>query len=145
MIQRILLIDDDPDESIIFRYALNKIDSSLEFRHLTCPGDVSEEDKNYLLDIVFLDINMPEKDGFEWLKCIRSKGHKFPVVMYSTSRDASFLNRAYTEGADLYVHKPTSVNILIDCLRSILLLNWKYPREITAQYIKKDGYQAFGD
>lgn len=63
-----------------------------------------------LPDIIFLDLNMPCKNGLECLKEIKKmqKLKNIPIVMYSTSSNRSDVENAYKEGANLYVKKPNT-------------------------------------
>jgi len=113
----ILLADDDMDDCFFFEKALEELQLST---HLTIVRDgqqlmnyLSENSKN-LPDVLFLDLNMPRKNGFECLCEI--KEHEslkvIPVVMFSTSypRDqiyeANMINTLLKIGAHHFIRKP---------------------------------------
>lgn len=93
----ILLADDDSDDCLFFKKALDDLQLSVQ---LTIVND-GEELMNYLFensenlpDVLFLDLNMPRKNGFESLCEIKEneKLKNLPVVMFSTSfpRDPNY-------------------------------------------------------
>ncbi len=123
MIRNFFLADDDRDDTDLFGEALRKIDSRIVFRSAANGRELIEqlhttEEKP---EIIFLDINMPELDGWESLKTLKRNENlrEIPVVMYSTS--AAFLdgNRAIKEGAVCYLEKPFSFVKLKDFLQAL--------------------------
>ena len=120
----ILLADDDKDDIFFFARALKTASVPTKI--------VSVEDGeillNYLLknvahlpDILFLDINMPRKNGLEALKEIKAniKLKAFPVIIYSTSLDEGVADVFYDHGAHYYVQKG-DFNVLVEKLEFIL-------------------------
>lgn len=105
----ILLAEDDDDDSFLFREALHEIDST---HKVEVAGDgemlFSMLSDMPLPDIIFLDLNMPKKDGMTTLKEIRNKQElsSVPIVIFSTSSDKQYIITAYKYGADLYISKP---------------------------------------
>lgn len=61
-----------------------------------------------LPDILFLDLNMPRKSGFECLKEIKEIDtlKQLPVIVFSTSLDMGIVDLMYQRGAILYIRKP---------------------------------------
>jgi CheY-like chemotaxis protein len=108
---KVLLADDDADDCLFFKEALKElpIESSLETVN---DGEqlmnllATVEDR--LPDILFLDLNMPRKNGFECLAEIKSneKLRSLKVVIYSTSFDHAVVNLLYEKGAHHYIRKP---------------------------------------
>jgi len=108
---KILLADDDTDDRIFFKQALGELELSAE---LTTVVD-GEELMNYfsqnlenLPDVLFLDINMPRKNGVECLAEMKqnSKLKNVPVVMFSTSNEWDTINMLFKSGTNIYIHKP---------------------------------------
>ena len=85
--------------------------------------DILKEDSNF--DIIFLDINMPEKDGLETLKEIRaSKDYKsIPVVMCSSVADKLKIAEAVRNGANNYIIKPFDGEFFKAKVEKLLKLN----------------------
>ena len=104
-VKTILLIDDDEDEYDMIIEAIKKIDPGVKVFFL----DRIEECLKYKgkeFDLILLDINMPQHDGFSWLRQIRNKNRDVAVVMYSNSSNPANIARAYNEGANLFFNKP---------------------------------------
>ena len=61
-----------------------------------------------LPDVLFLDINMPRKNGVECLAEIKKniKLKDLPVVMFSTTNGWDTINSLFNTGANVYIHKP---------------------------------------
>ncbi len=119
----ILLADDDIDDRSFFEKALEKVAIST---HLTTVND-GEQLMKYLANnseqfpnILFLDLNMPRKNGFECLVDIREneKLKDLSVIIFSTSypQDKSYelgmISNLFKLGARVYIRKPTDFNQL---------------------------------
>ena len=142
-IRSVLLIDDDADDFMIFEGALKEIDAGIEVHYIASSREVQDDGACRMPDLLFLDINMPEKDGFEWLRAIRERGYTVPIIMYSTASNPSYVERAYTGGANVYFPKPHSYRTLRLSLERLLSLNWDEPQEITRGFIQNGQYKVF--
>jgi CheY-like chemotaxis protein len=112
MIKRFLLADDDEDDIDLFEEALRNIDSTIELKAARNGKQLLEilKNGNTEPEIIFLDINMPEMNGWEALREIKNSG-KFddiPVVMYSTSSSKMESDKAVESGALAFYEKPSS-------------------------------------
>lgn len=135
-IKKILLIDDDEDDCLVFKMALAEIDPSITLFY-ECYGDAVEKTLSATEpDIIFLDINLPRVNGIECLEQIQQSAlyHTVPVVMYSSSEQARDLSSAYQAGAILYFRKPSNISSLIQSLKKILSMNWQDTSTIRSQY-----------
>ena len=81
---------------------------------------------NNPVDLLFLDLNMPKKTGFECLKEIRSinEWKYIKIVILTTSSHQDQINEVYKMGADLYLQKPTSYTAYKDILTKCLHMDW---------------------
>jgi len=108
----ILLADDDTDDCIFFKVALDELQLST---HLTVVHDGDQlmqlliNDTNEFSDVLFLDLNMPRKNGFECLSEIKhsKKLNWLPVIIFSTSCEQEVVNQLYHNGAQYFIHKPS--------------------------------------
>src|SRR5689334_19293825 len=108
----LVLADDDKDDCFLFKEALEQLPFSTlvtEFHF----GDhlmqwLLKETQN-LPDALFLDLNMPRKNGFQCLTDIKNneKLDRLPVFIISTSYDAKIVELLYNGGAQFYIRKPT--------------------------------------
>jgi diguanylate cyclase (GGDEF)-like protein len=60
------------------------------------------------IDLILLDINMPEKDGFEVCKLLKedSKSKDIPVIFLTAQTDIEYISRAFEVGGVDYISKP---------------------------------------
>jgi CheY-like chemotaxis protein len=67
------------------------------------------EDTQQLPDVIFLDLNMPRKNGFECLSEIKDnqKLNQLPVIIFSTSFEQDVVNMLYKNGAKYFIRKPS--------------------------------------
>ena len=121
----ILLADDDTDDRNFFKDALKALPLTTS---LSTVND-GDELMNYLLanteqlpHVLFLDINMPAKNGFECLEEIKQnkKLKDIPVVMFSTSSEQDKIKILFKTGADLYIHKPSNFAQLVQVIHHAL-------------------------
>lgn len=111
-INHIFLAEDDEDDVLLFIEILSDI--SKEINITVSVNGV--ELMNLLIEtvtlpqIIFLDLNMPLKNGFQCLQEIRSNDdwNGIKVIMYSTSAHPHQIEKAYQHGADLYIQKATN-------------------------------------
>jgi len=110
----ILLADDDADDCLFFKKAL--AGSSLS-TNLTTVSDGEQlmqllKNNTYELpDVLFLDLNMPRKNGFECLSEIKqsSRLKLLPVIVFSTSFENEVVNKLYQNGARYFIRKPSEI------------------------------------
>ncbi|MEP6646699.1 MAG: response regulator [Saprospiraceae bacterium] len=132
----ILLADDDIDDILFFKEALRGLSLST---HLTTVPD-GENLMHLLLnityvlpDVLFLDLNMPRKNGFECLTEIKqnSKLELLPIVVFSTSFEQEVVNQLYQNGAHYFIRKPSDFSkfkkIILQTLLNVMQGNTIQP------------------
>jgi CheY-like chemotaxis protein len=127
---KIFLAEDDRDDSFLFQEALNRLPYNVLLRVAEDGEKLIEMlDENKTPDFIFLDLNMPRKDGYESLNHIRSvkELQHITVIIMSTSSNKESVERAYNEGADMYIRKPDNFNSLINAIDACLKRKNKYP------------------
>ncbi|AXB58723.1 response regulator [Flavobacterium fluviale] len=107
----LLLADDDEDDCDFFKEALDEIsiETSLNMVHDGVQlMDYLKANESKLPDVVFLDLNMPRKNGLECLAEIKDdeKLKELPIIIFSTSLDSEIVNNLYKNGASFYIRKP---------------------------------------
>ncbi|MEO6489370.1 MAG: response regulator [Ferruginibacter sp.] len=113
----LLLADDDIDDCTFFKDALEDL-SIYATLSIVNDGvklmDFLSSSLPNLPDILFLDLNMPRKGGFECLSEIKAndKLKHLPVIIFSTSLDMGIVNLLYQNGAQHYICKPGGYIIL---------------------------------
>src|SRR5688500_7807458 len=106
----VLLADDDSDDRYFFEKVLTELPIAT---HLITVEDGEElvaylsENSGKLPDVLFLDLNMPRKNGLECLSEIKQneKLKRLPVIIYSTSMNENVADILYNNGAYYYVRK----------------------------------------
>jgi CheY-like chemotaxis protein len=128
LIKHILLAEDDEDDCTLFEDVLNElvVDSKLTIvqnGHLLMEKLIVKEE---LPDIIFLDLNMPLKNGLECLKEIKKYENlkKVPVIIFSTSVQADIIDILYQHGANFYIQKPDTFLLLKSAIQKALSIEW---------------------
>lgn len=143
-IKNILLIDDDEDDFFFFREAVQSISTDISVSYVNDNQADPSNLEELHPDIIFLDINMPKKNGFDYLRQIKQSPYRdVPVIIYSTTHNQSFIKEAYETGAHLFFTKPFSFDTLVKALKDIFSLNWNEPAKITSTYFSNGHYQPF--
>lgn len=123
----VLLADDDEDDRQFFTDAINVVAPKLKLTTVQNGEELIYKLKNKITDlpdVIFLDLNMPYKNGMECLKEIKSVEalKNIPVLIYSTSAHRDQVEITYRNGANLYIQKPSSYEGIIRVLKTIFTL-----------------------
>ncbi len=72
------------------------------------------------VDIIFLDINMPGMDGFEFISCLHAsdKLKEIPIVLLTTSENIRDKDKAQLLDVQGYLNKPLSKEKVLQCFSS---------------------------
>ena len=123
---RILIADDDFEDFLLIKNTFEANQLNVHLSHV--------EDGQYLIDIlkaqgkynkfgelpnlILLDLNMPRKNGFDVLKEIKENDQlkKIPIIIFTTSKTARDINKAYELGANCYISKPQTVEEWTDII-----------------------------
>ena len=108
---KILLADDDLDDCLFFQDALDELTMPVSLNTVANGVELMtflEHNSANLPHVLFLDLNMPRKTGFECLSEIRQheKLKQLPVIIYSTSSNPEVMDLLYNNGAHHYIRKP---------------------------------------
>ncbi len=128
----ILLADDDMDDRLFFAKALKEI---TVFTNLVTVNNGDElmdylfKNETQLPHVLFLDLSMPRKTGFECLAEIKENYNlkKLPVVMYTTSYTKSIdfednlKSTLHRMGAQNYIRKPGDFKVLKQVIHEALI------------------------
>jgi CheY-like chemotaxis protein len=126
----ILLVEDNPGDVRLTQEALKESNLNHRLQLKVVPDGeeallyLSREGK-YLHeetpDIIFLDLNLPRKDGREVLEEIKQspKWKMIPVVILTTSEAEQDILKSYELHANCYITKPVDINQFIEVVKSI--------------------------
>lgn len=117
----ILVVDDDESSLFLLGNMLRKAGiNSVE----TARNGIAAKDflSSANLDVVLLDLSMPIMDGFEMLEWIRHNcnDRRYSVIVVTSAYDRDDISRCFTLGADDYIHKPLSQDVLEIRIESVL-------------------------
>jgi CheY-like chemotaxis protein len=144
-IQTVILADDDEDDHDLFRNALKEVAPKTKLAIVKDGRELIELLESYVSDFIFLDLDMPLKNGLECLKEIRKdRGLKhLPVIIFSSTSRPVNIQTAYEMGCDLFFIKPQAYRDMVFSLKAILELPWNDRQKIRDQYCNNGRYLAF--
>ncbi|PID58403.1 MAG: response regulator [Ignavibacteriae bacterium] len=101
---KILIIDD----SLFIRNVLSKMIKELNHTPFSAKdgdeGLAMIENEKY--DIIFLDLLMPGKTGFDVLEILRKRNNRIPVIIISADIQKSSREKSFELGAKFFINKP---------------------------------------
>jgi len=117
MFKHIILIDDDDDDQFIFLAALKIVAPECECRIMNNGFDALRDLRAYRdkTDMIFLDLNMPIMNGFEFLAILKKDPllSLIPVTIYSTSNNPLDIKRVKALGAVQFISKTSEIETLV--------------------------------
>lgn len=127
----IILADDDEDDRMFFTDAFDelKINTKVQTYNdgVELMNYLNKEDA-ILPNVLFLDLNMPKKNGIECLHEIKAdkRFDDIAIAIYSTSSSEEHIEETFVNGANIYIKKPNDFTTLKKVLSDVVTLNWQY-------------------
>jgi CheY-like chemotaxis protein len=123
----ILLADDDEDDCFLFGEALEEIlipTKLTTVRNGEQLLQLLESTKEGLPHVLFLDLNMPRKNGSQCLQEIKQseKLKSLKVIIFSTSFQQEVADQLFTNGAMHYIRKPSDFSQLKEVILQVLMI-----------------------
>ena len=134
---KILAVDDHPLIRDALRQVLKLLDPELELVSAANAQEtlvIATEQPD--LNLVLLDLSLPDSNGFDVLRELRSKHPAIPVVVLSATDDAASVMRALDDGAMGYIPKTASNDVLLGALRLVLGGGVYLPADVLRQQNK---------
>jgi CheY-like chemotaxis protein len=140
----LLLVEDNIDDQFIMKRAVKSagvlnplliVDDGREaIAYLKGEGKFCDRSQYPLPALVFLDLKLPYKSGFEVLQWMRQQPElqAIVVVVLTSSDHAADINAAYRAGANSYLVKPPTANQLIEMAKSFKWYWLEYNKFISA-------------
>jgi len=128
---RILLAEDDPDDRLLTRRALQESriantismveDGEELMEYLRHEGEYEDPEEAPRPGLILLDLNMPRMDGREALNKIKSdpKLRRIPVIVLTTSEAEQDILQSYDLGVNAFVTKPGTFDELADAIQAL--------------------------
>ncbi|TXF75118.1 response regulator [Chryseobacterium sp.] len=127
----IILADDDEDDRLFFTDAFSELKMSTKvqtFKDGVELLDYLNAKDSILPQLLFLDMNMPKKNGLQCLHEIKAnpKFNNMAIAIYSTSSTEEHIEETFLHGANIYIKKPNDFKILKKILADVVTINWQY-------------------
>lgn len=127
----ILLADDDEADRLLFTDAFEELQMKTVVSTVKNGMELIEHlmrEDALIPDLLFLDLNMPRKNGLECLKEIRgsSKLIEIPIAIYSTSAAKDDIEKTFLAGANIYIEKPADFDSLKKVLKEAIMATSLY-------------------
>jgi CheY-like chemotaxis protein len=145
LINHIMYAEDDKDDQAIMQEVLKDIRSEIKLDFASNGELLIKILRSFHPDMLFLDLDMPCKNGLECLVEIRKSAQLklLPIVVFSSTNRAHNIQTAYEMGANLFLMKPHLYQELVASIEAILSLDWSDPEHVKAQYFVNGRYVAF--
>ncbi|MEN3929569.1 response regulator transcription factor [Microvirga sp. W0021] len=116
---RLLLVD---DEAILRDTLSEQLSLNPEFEILTAEtaGQAQEAVKSQRIDLVIMDVGLPDMDGREAVRQMREEGFRSPVIMLTAQDSDEDTVQGLEAGANDYVSKPFKFSVLLARIRTQL-------------------------
>jgi len=144
-INHLLMADDDSDHAILFERILSQAYPEVKLSFVSDGEQLLQFLRLNPVDLLFLDLNMPCKNGHECLQEIRMNTafQELPIVVYSSSAHLSDIQKSFLYKADFYLVKPFITEHLKTALKMILSVNWKEEVPIRHHYFINNRFVPF--
>lgn len=117
--RKVLIADDEPDILEILRYNLEK--EGYQVSTAKDGNEALDKAKQYMPDLIVLDMMMPKKNGIEVLELLRAQAvFKDTLIMFLTAlNDETTQLKSFSTGADDYVSKPVSTSVFVSKVNAL--------------------------
>jgi two-component system, cell cycle response regulator DivK len=116
MFKNILYIEDNPDNMMLVRRVLEAGDYNLMEARNGLQGLLLAE--NHKIDLILLDINLPDIDGYEVARRLRSSTKlevaRTPIIVLTANAMRGDAQKALDAGCDVYLSKPINIFELLE-------------------------------
>ncbi len=102
---RILLVEDNPDEEVIVRKLLSESNSIVDLTSVPCIRDCLRLIDDELVDMILLDLSLPDSKGLEGLHQLRAHAPEIPIIILTGHSDIETAEQAVRSGAQDYLIK----------------------------------------
>jgi CheY-like chemotaxis protein len=127
----VLLVEDNEDDVLFVRRAFGRAklsnplhvaeDGDVAVAYLSGSGEHADRVRHPLPTLILLDLKLPRRSGLEVLEWLRGQPNlrKTPVVVLTSSKESSDVDRAFELGASGYLVKPVDFDGLLEMVKTI--------------------------
>ncbi len=134
---RVLIIDDDYDTCEVLQFMISHIGHSAEYCHTLHDGVDAVKKKEF--DVVFLDVQLPDGSGLDYIKTIQALENSPEVIVITGAGDPDGAEIAIKNGAWDYLQKPLSPkNIMLPVKRVLEYKENQKKSQVKTRLLKRD-------
>ncbi len=127
----IILADDDEDDRLFFTDAFDELKINTKVNTFNDGVELMtylNKPDAILPNVLFLDLNMPRKNGIECLDEIKNdeRFSDIAIAIFSTSSSEEHIEETFIRGANIYIKKPSDFATLKKVLSDVVTINWQY-------------------
>ena len=141
-----MYVDDDADDRFFFESATQLINNGLTVNSYNNGAVALQEmqQADFAFDLLFLDLNMPVKSGFDVLDELQQviKDRRLKIVIFTTSGSPESMEATHRLNAVLYVQKPGSFEELVKIIRRIVSMHSQLTLPVSFEQFKFSGNYA---
>ena len=108
---KVLLVEDSVDNQILIQLILKKYEVQVDIASNGLEGLEKAVSKNY--DVILMDMQMPELDGYTATERLRQKGYTKPIIALTAHAMNEERQRTKLAGCDAHLTKPLDFEMLI--------------------------------
>ena len=118
-----MVVEDDPSVSSALSSVLNSW--GFEAIRVTDFENITDQFEKISPDLILMDLNLPERNGFFWTSEIRKRS-SVPIIFVSSADESMNVVTALNQGADDYITKPFEMTVLVTKIRALLRRTFDY-------------------
>ena len=111
-------------------------DFTVVIRATTGKEIIQHLQKNHSIDVIIMDINMPEMNGIETYKIIRKKYPSIKVIILSMHQENSFMADLIIRGVNGFVTKGSSIDTLMETINGVNEKGFYFKQNINSEIVK---------
>ncbi len=132
---KILIVEDEKDIGLFLKSSLEKAGFNIDYTESGERGSFLAKTTDY--DLIILDLNIPDKGGYEICRDIRTEGKEMPIIILTVASEIESKVQLLDLGADDYLTKPFSVPELLARIKSLL----RRPKKLLNNTISFVGFE----
>ncbi|SHI07043.1 DNA-binding response regulator, OmpR family, contains REC and winged-helix (wHTH) domain [Clostridium collagenovorans DSM 3089] len=132
------MVEDDRAVALAVIYSLKKEGFNIEHAiNLKVARTLIKDD----IDIILLDLMLPDGDGYELCSEIRESGSNVPIIFMTACDEEANIVTGLDLGADDYVTKPVKIKELVSRINAVLRRKGKEVKEIEISIMKSENIE----